>query len=404
VSLHEPVLDLDEETRPTRLEIDLDALAENLRRIRGACGSADVLAVLKANAYGHGLVPVARLMESLGVPMVGVAYLEEGIKLRRAGLTLPILVMGGIVGSQIPAFLRHDLTLTASSIDKLEAIEAAAAAAGARARAHLKVDTGMERIGVHWYNARPLLERALRCRHVAIEGIFSHLANADAEDLTSARAQLDRFQQVLAHYDQLGAPRPLAHLANSGAVLQLPEAAFDLVRPGLLLYGVPPAPHLPDLGVRLAARWTTRVVYFKVVLPGSPVSYGGRWVSDAPHRVVTLPVGYGDGYPRRMSGQAEVWLRGARHPVIGTICMDQVMVSVGWGSAYNGDEVVLMGPEVGAPKPTDLAAWAGTLPYEIFTGINTRVPRVYRSADPARLALAAPPSESDPGRIPDPRR
>ncbi|HEY8428742.1 MAG TPA: alanine racemase, partial [Sandaracinaceae bacterium] len=359
-----------------------DRLAENYRAIERFVGGAKVMPILKANAYGHGLVEVARMLEEIGAPMVGVAYLEEGLRLREEGVRIPVLVLGGIVGEQIPRFLENDLTLTASSVDKLRAIEECAAHMKRRARVHLKIDTGMERIGVHWYSAPTLLEASLACRHVDVEGIFTHLANADGPDLVHARLQLERFAEVLRFYEDRSLPVPLRHAASSGAILQLPESHLDLVRPGVLFYGAMPSPHVTDrIGVRGALRWVTRVVYFKVVLPGNPVSYGSTWAPDEPTRVVTLPVGYGDGYPRALSGRARVLVRGERRPVIGRVCMDQVMVSLGrTGTAYNGDEVVLLG-EQDRERITaeELAAWAGTIPHEILAGINTRVPRVYRA-------------------------
>lgn len=365
--------------RPTHVEVDRDALRHNLAAIRAHVGPARVLAVLKANAYGHGMVEVARLMEAEGVAMLGVAVLEEGLRLREAGVASPILVMGGILGSQIPLFLRHDLILAASSVDKLRAIEEAAAALGIRAKVHLKIDTGMERIGVHWYSARSLLEASLSCEHVDVDGIFSHLANADSPDLTHARLQLERFCEVLDFYRQRGLAPPTRHLANSGGLLQLPEAHLDLVRPGISLYGVYPSQDIPrTLDLQPALTWKSRVVYFKVVQPGNPVSYGSRWAPESLVRVVTVPVGYGDGYSRRMSGRAEVLLRGERFPVVGSICMDQIMVNLEWASAWNGDEVVLLGQgEGGCILVEELAAWSGTVPYEVLTSINTRVPRVY---------------------------
>lgn len=376
--LHEPTI-AEGILRPTHLEVDLERLRDNYAAIRAHVQDTPVMAVLKANAYGHGLVPVARLYESLGAPYLGLAFLEEGIRLRQAGIRTPILVLGGILGSQIPLFLEHDLTLTASSVDKLRAVEECAAATGRKARVHLKIDTGMERIGVHWYSAEPLLEASLHCPHVEVEGIFSHLANADAADLRHARLQIERFHEVLAFYERHGLPTPIRHIANSGAVVQLPEARLDLVRPGILLYGVYPSPECPrTVPVHPALTWKSTVVYFKVVQPGNPVSYGSTWAPDRLCRLVTVPVGYGDGYPRAMSGHAEVILHGRRYPVVGRICMDQVMVNIGWDSAYNGDEVVLLGEANGARITVEeLADWAGTIPYEILTGINTRVPRVY---------------------------
>jgi len=376
--LHEPTID-EAVLRPTHLEVDRGRLAANYRAIAAHVGGAPVMAVLKANAYGHGLVPCAKLYEQLGAPYIGLAYLEEALAVRRAGVKTPILVMGGILGDQIPLYLDHDVTITASSIDKLRAVEEAAERAGKRARVHLKIDTGMERLGVHWYSALGLLEASLQCRHVDVEGIFSHFANADAADLTHARLQLERFHEVLSFYERRSLPTPMRHIANSGAVAQLPEARLDLVRPGILLYGVYPSPECArTVPVVPALTWKSTVVYFKVVKAGNPVSYGSTWAPDHDVRVVTLPVGYGDGYPRRMSGHAEAILHGQRYPVVGRICMDQVMVNIDHDSAYNGDEVVLLGESNGARiTAEDLAEWAGTITYEILTGINTRVPRVY---------------------------
>lgn len=337
------------------------------------------MAVLKANAYGHGLVPVATRLEQEGVDSLGLAYLEEAIALRQAGVTIPILVMGGILGRQIPEYLTHDLSLTASSVDKLRAIDEAAAATGHTARVHLKIDTGMERIGVHWYSAEALLEASLDCRHTRVEGIFSHFARADEQDLSHARLQLERFEEVVDFYRQRSLPTPVRHIANSAACLQLPEARLDMVRPGILLFGVHPSDQCArTIEVKPALTWKSRVVYFKVVKPGNPVGYGGTWAPDGLARVVTVPVGYGDGYLRSMSGQAHVLVRGARYPVVGTVCMDQVMVNIGWDSAWNGDEVILLGEQGEARiSVEDLARWAGTIPYEVLTNINTRVPRLY---------------------------
>ena len=365
--------------RPTYVEVNLTRLRENFAAIRRRVGGAKIMSILKANAYGHGLLEVARRVVEWGATYIGVAVLEEALLLRRAGISAPILVLGGIWGNQIPAFIENDITITASSVEKLEQIEAAAASMGRRARVHLKIDTGMERIGVHYYSAETLLEASLRCPHVVVEGIYSHFANADSADLTSARLQLERFQEVLRFYERRGLPYPLRHMANSGAILQLPEATFDMVRPGILFYGVYPSEEVPHtVQVAPALTWKSRVVYFKVVKPGHPVSYGWTWQSDTLTRVVTVPVGYGDGYFRSMSNRAQVLIRGRRYPQVGRICMDQMVVNIGWESAYNGDVVTLIG-EDGDERITaeDLAAWAGTIPYEILTNINTRVPRVY---------------------------
>ncbi len=373
--LHEPTLATDE-LRPTHLEVDLGALARNYQRIAQQVAPARVMPVLKANAYGHGLVQVARKLQQVGAPYLAVAYLEEAMRLRQEGVTLPVLVLGGIVGSQIPRFLEHDLTLTASSVDKLTAIDACAAAMGRRARVHLKIDTGMERIGVHWYSAERLIEHSLGTRHVEVEGIFTHFATADEHDLLHARMQLERFHEVLRFYERRSIEPPLRHAANSGAILQLPESRFDMVRPGVLLFGASPALDLTlPFAMEQALRWLTRVVFFKVVKGGNPISYGAHYTPPHDTRVITMPVGYGDGYMRAMSGRAQVLVQGRRVPVVGRICMDQIMADIAQGSAFNGDEVVLLGDGI---KIEELAAWAGTIPHEVLTNINTRVPRIYR--------------------------
>ena len=377
---HSTITTRDDVIRPTFVEVDLGRLTANYRAIAAAVAPATVMPILKANAYGHGLIEVARHMESLGGPYLGVAVLEEGILLRDAGIHTPILILGGIVGNQVPHFLAHDLTLTASSVEKLRQIDDAAQQIGTKARVHLKIDTGMERIGVHYYSAESLLRATLDCRHTVVEGIYSHFANADARDLASARVQLERFEEVLAWFPRNGvAAPPIRHMANSGATLQLKASHYDMVRPGILLFGVyPSAEAARTIAVEPALSWKTHVVYFKVVKPGHPVSYGSTWQSDHNVRVVTLPVGYGDGYFRSMSNKAEVLIRGKRYPVVGTICMDQMMVNIEWDSAYNDDQVVLIGRQ-GDESITceELAAWAGTIPYEILTNINTRVSRVY---------------------------
>jgi alanine racemase len=381
--LHEPTLS-EYELRPTHLEVDLDRLAHNYRVIAAHVAPAQVMPILKANAYGHGLVAVAKKLEQVGAPYVGVAYLEEGLRLRQEGVRMPVLVLGGIVGSQVPRFLEHDLTLTASSVDKLDAIEQCAESMGKRARVHLKIDTGMERIGVHWYSAEKLLEASLGKKHVSVEGIFTHLANADQVDLGHARLQLERFAEVLSFYEKRSLKPPMRHVANSGAILQLRESWFDMVRPGILFYGASSSLDVPlTLPVKQALRWLTRVVFFKVVKPGAAISYGSTWAPHEMTRVVTLPVGYGDGYTRAMSGKAEVILHGKRLPVVGRICMDQIMIDIGWTSAFNGDAAVLLGESEGAAiRIEDLASWAGTIPHEVLTSINTRVPRVHLNQGP----------------------
>ena len=362
--------------RPTRILVDLDAITHNLGAIRKRVG-VPVMGIVKAEAYGHGLVPVARHLQAQGVDQLGVAFLEEGIALREAGITLPILVLGGIFGPQAAELIAHDLEVTVSSIDKLRQVEAAAQSLGRKATVHLKVDTGMERIGVHSYSCAALIEAAVASQWCTIKGIYSHLACSDDPSSPMTALQVERFAEACAHFERLGAPMPLRHLANSGGVLHFPETWLDMVRPGIVLYGVLPDPASQrSMDLRPALSLVSQVVYFKVVRAGNPVSYGATWAPAADTRVVTVPIGYGDGWPRALSSRGQVLVRGHRYPVVGRICMDQFMVDIGCDSAWNEDEVVLVGTS-GAEKITveDVALAAGTIGYEILTGHNGRIPR-----------------------------
>jgi alanine racemase len=370
--------------RPTRIRVDLDALTHNLRALRAHAG-VPVMAIVKANAYGHGLVPVGLHLQAQGVERLGVAFLEEGVALRRAGVVVPILVLGGIFGPQAAALIAHDLEITVSSLDKLRQVEAAAAAAGRRAVVHLKIDTGMERIGVHSYHAGPFVEAAVASRWCEIRGVYSHLACADDPASAATPRQLERFLEACAHFERIGAPMPIRHLANSGGVLHFPDTHLDMVRPGIALYGVLPEPTArAPVDLRPALSLLSQVVYFKVVPAGQPVSYGGTWAPARDTRVVTIPIGYGDGWPRALSSRGDVLVRGHRRPIVGRICMDQFMVDLGPdGTAYNEDEVVLIGAQDGeAIRCEDVATAAGTIPYEILVNLNTRIPREYVGGAP----------------------
>jgi alanine racemase len=378
MQIHQPVISTNGSIRATWVEVNLNRLSRNLQAIRSRVAPAKVMVILKANAYGHGLADVAKHLSSQA-DYLGVAVLEEGIFLRELGVAAPILVLGGIWGDQITNYIQNDLTLTASSVERLTQINEIAGKMGQKAKVHLKIDTGMERIGVHYYSAQTIQETALACANVEVEGIFSHFANADSLDLTHARLQLERFQEVLRFYEKRSLPIPIRHMANSAAILNLPESHFDMVRPGIMLYGVYPS-SIKDLriNVKPALAWKSRVVYFKVVKPGHPVSYGSSWESDHPVRVVTLPVGYGDGYFRSLSNKTQVIIRGKKYSQVGSICMDQMMINIEGDSAFNGDEVTLIGESGGESiSADDLADRAGTISYEILTNINTRVPRIY---------------------------
>ena len=364
--------------RPTRIEVDLDAFANNHAAIRSRVG-VPVMGIVKANGYGHGLVQMAQALERQGVEQIGVAFVEEGIALRTAGIRTPILVLGGIFGPQVSHYLDHDLEITVSSLDKLRQVEAAAEARGQRAVVHLKIDTGMERIGVHSYSSAAFIEAAAASRWCEIKGVYSHLACADDPASPMTNHQLERFLEACAHFERIGAPMPIRHLANSGGVLHFPETWLDMVRPGIILYGVLPDPASQStIDLRPVLSLKSQVVYFKVIRDGATVSYGATWRAEHQTRIVTVPIGYGDGWPRALSSTGHVLIRGQQYPMVGRVCMDQFMVDIGLASAWNEDEVVLIGRQGDALiTAEDVATRIGTIPYELLVGLNERIPRHY---------------------------
>ncbi len=386
-------------SRPTVAQINLAALRFNVSQIRARvnanrAGSRGVtsstrsaptriMGIVKANAYGHGLVRIAHELAANGVEEVGVAFVEEGIELRQSGITVPILVLGGLIGDQVDDFIAHDLTMTASSTYKLEIIEEAAQRLKKRAKIHIKIDTGMERLGVHYYSAETLLERVAKSKWCDLCGVFSHFATSESEDQSFTNLQMERFLRVLDWFPRNGIAMPTRHIANSGAILNNCATFLDMVRPGLLLYGVyPDEESARSVEVQRVLSLKTRVVFFKVTKAGSSVGYGRTWTAPHDTRIVTLPVGYGDGYRRSLSNKGRVLVRGNKVPVVGVVSMDQITVDIGAnGTAYNDDEVVLIG-EQGSEEVSieEMARWMDTIPYEVLTGINTRVPRVYKSS------------------------
>ncbi len=364
--------------RPTSAHVSLGSLRHNLQAIQSFVGTAKVMAVVKANGYGHGFDAVARELESAGAHSLGVAYIEEALELRRIGIKIPVLVFGGLLKEQLELYIRHDIDVTASSVTKMAQIEEAAGRLGRRARVHLKIDTGLERIGVHYYSSPSLFDEALRAKHCDIVGVYSHFADVRPEDLSLARLQLERFLNSLRYYEERAQAPFLRHIAASGGIMALTDSHLDLVRPGIALYGVYPAPGFePVLSIRPVLKLKSQVVYFKVVKKGAGVSYGHQWAAPQDTRVVTIPIGYGDGYLRALSG-SDVLIRGSRRPIVGAICMDQLMVNIGQGEAFNGDEVILVG-EQGQDRVSveELAKRSGVSPYEILVTLNQRVPRVF---------------------------
>ena len=387
--------------RPTYLEINLNQLKINLQNIR-AHTKTKIMTMVKANAYGHSVDGVAPFIES-HTDYFGVALVEEGIHLRELGIKKPILVAGGTLIEQLPLFFEYDLTLTASSLDLLTAADHLAGSSGKRLKVHLKIDTGMERVGVHEYEAEEFLQKSIACsQFIEVEGIYTHLANSEIMSLrgdvlspkqsptqlgiasplarndgfVDSKTQLERFQEVLRFYEKNNLPTPMRHVCNSGGILNLPEAHLDMVRAGVLFYGVYPSREIENkINVKPALTWKSKVAYSKITQPGRSVSYGSLYqVEGSPKRLVTIPCGYADGYFRRMTNQARVIINGKKYPQVGRICMDQFMVNVGDDDVKVGDEVILFGDGITAE---DFADWTGTNEYEVMTNISARVPRVF---------------------------
>jgi alanine racemase len=363
--------------RPTYLEVHLTQLKNNLEAIRAWVAPAKVMPMLKANAYGHGVDGVAPFIEPYA-DYIGVALVEEGIHLRELGIRKPILVAGATLSEQVPLFAEFDLTLTGSSLELLGAADEVSRATGSPIKTHLKIDTGMERVGVREYEAESFILKSSAYRHLVVEGVYTHLANSELADRTYCSLQLERFQMALDVYEKHSLPLPpLRHVCNSGGILNLPEARFDMVRPGVLFYGVYPGEDVDRvIEVKPALTWRSQVVYSKRTRPGRPVSYGSLWQSDSETGIVTVPCGYADGYFRRMTNHAQVLIRRKRYPQVGRICMDQFMVHVGDDEIQVGEQVILLGEGI---RAEDLAEWTGTNEYEVMTNISARVPRVYKS-------------------------
>ena len=368
--------------RPTEARISLSALAHNLRCLRGVLSPAvGVVAVVKADAYGHGAVQVARLLEGLGVQGFGVATVEEGVELREAGIRSMVLIMGAAYGDDHGEVVARELTPMVGVVADLERFAEAARRAGQlRFSVHVKVDTGMTRLGVTHDQFEAFLRHSASFPTIRVDGLATHFAAADEQDPEPTERQLRRFVACLDQARALGADPQVIHAANSGAVLCFPRSHFDLVRPGIALYGALPGSHMTNPGLRPVMSLHTRINALRQVPAGTRVSYGGSWTTSRPATIATLPLGYADGYPRSLSNRAQVVLdrAGQRAPLVGAVCMDLCMVDVTDTPAVEvGDAVTLLGGDgPQAITPDELARWAGTISYELLCGIGKRVPRV----------------------------
>ncbi|MEF3403340.1 alanine racemase [Agromyces sp. CCNWLW203] len=361
--------------------VDLDAVRENIRTLAAAVAPARTMAVVKANAYGHGAVPVARAALAGGAEWLGVADIVEAHALRDAGIDAPLLAWLHDPGADFGPAIARDIDLGVSSRGQLEAIADAAASVGRTALVHLKLDTGLSRSGVApeaWADAVARAAELETAGRVRVRGLFSHLANTSPDD---DAAQLAAFERGVEQAAAAGLRPEVRHLASTAGALRLPATRFDLVRIGIGAYGIPPfgdGTTAADLGLRPAMTLRGRVAAVRRIEPGTGVSYGHTWRADRPTNLALVPLGYADGIPRQASGRGEVWIAGARRPVVGRIAMDQFVVDVGDDHVEAGDEVVLFGdPLTGAPSADDWGVAADTIGYEIVTRIGLRVPRRY---------------------------
>ncbi len=380
--------------RPTAATVRLDAIQANIAAVRrlldataasrssGAPRTAPgIIAVVKANAYGHGAAEVARALESAGASMVACADIEEGIVIRDAGVTIPILVFGALSVSDLAGVFERRLTPTISTPGAAEALQAAAARRGVRLGCHLKIDTGMNRLGFRHDNLRRMLPGVLAARHVAIEAVYTHMATADDPESPFLDEQRSRFERATAALASMGLVNVKRHAANSATLLRDARAWYDWVRPGLLLYGIVPPPlAAADLDLRPALSLTSRMVAVKGVRTGEGVGYGLRWRANEPRTIGIVPAGYADGLDTRLSGRGVVLVRGRRAPIVGAVSMDMIAVDVTGLDVVPGDEVVLIGrqgdEEVSA---REMAAAIGSIPWEIVCRLGARVERKYAS-------------------------
>jgi len=376
----DPVEDLEAALRPAWVDVDLEALEHNVQVLReriGAVSGALSMAVVKADAYGHGAVGVSRVLEAAGVEWLGVALLEEGAEIRRAGVRLPILVLGTARPSKISLYRRYRLTPTVSSLAELALWRDWTAGQTAPQPIHLKVNTGMSRLGVQLEEVPAALEIIRRHPRLQLAGLLSHFAEADDLDSPRNALQQERFTGVLELLTEEERRSAMIHMANSAAALHRPGSRYDLVRLGLAIYGLDPV-GLPESGLHPAMSVRARIVQLREVPPGTPVSYGGRTVVQRRSRIAVVPVGYADGYAWRLTGKAEALVGERRVPIAGSVTMDMTLLDVTDTGADLGDEVVLLGRQ-GDEEITafELARHAGTISWEILCHLGLRLPRRY---------------------------
>jgi alanine racemase len=360
--------------RPTWAEIDIDSLKSNFLQVKRIVGeNVGIISIVKADAYGHGAVAVSRALVESGSDMLGVATIEEALELRESGIGVPIILLGGVQPDEAERVVKNGLIPSLFSLSTAQVINRYAEKTGRRVKYHLKVDTGMSRLGVGVEDICESLKVLSGFRNLDMEGVFTHLANADSEFGDFTLKQISVFKTVLSLVRHAGFYPRYIHMANSAGIQRFPESHMGLVRPGIMLYG---SGRMGDYDLKPVMRLKTRIIQLKNLPTATPVSYGGTFVTRRPTVIATLPIGYADGYMRRLSNRARVSIRGFTAPVAGTVCMDLTMIDVTEVPGVRvGDEVVLFGDE--RVSVEDVARWADTISYEVLSITGKRVPRVY---------------------------
>jgi alanine racemase len=373
--------------RATRAEIDLTAFRHNLQNLRKYLDpQTRIMAIVKADAYGHGAVSCARIaVESGAANYLGAGVIEEGIELRENGLNAPILILGSIFPDEAEDLVRHNLATILCTQPLAQALSKEAEKQDKTVSVHIKVDTGMNRLGISPENLPTLLDQVRNLKNLKIEALSTHFSSADDEDLSVTQAQLEKFQTALTILQKEGVHTPIVHCANTSALFKFPESHFNMVRPGLILYGVLPSPSLRpviDQGenpFQPVMQWKSQIILLKPIAKNQPVSYSGSFTTQRDSLIATLPIGYADGLHRMLSNKMDVLIRGRRAPQVGNICMDMILIDVtDIPDVQAGDEVVIFGRQGDEMiSVEELAVKGKTIPYEILCSVSKRVPRIY---------------------------
>ncbi|MBO8158247.1 alanine racemase [Thermosyntropha sp.] len=367
--------------RPTWAEIDLEAVRHNLRQIREAAEGSKVMAVVKANAYGHGMLKVCEVCLKEGVDYFGVASLDEALNIREENIRTPILILGYVSPEYAEIIIENDISCTVFNLNMAEALSRAAVKLGKKAAVHIKIDTGMGRLGfLPDEESLDIVRNIIALPGILVEGIFTHFATADVRDKSFAYEQLTRFNWFVSELEKDGTKIPIKHCSNSAALIDLPEARFNMVRAGIILYGLYPSREVDQNRVKVipVMRLKSKISFIKELPAGHTVSYGRTYRCLVPTRVAVVPVGYADGYSRLLSNKAWAMVKGKKVPLIGTVCMDQCMFDVSEVEGVKeGDEVLLFGRKEDGITVDDLASIIGTINYEVLSCIGPRVPRIF---------------------------